>query len=346
MYKNFLKSVKVFVLVGIVSFSIVLNRYIVERDSVKSGEVRGVGVSIVAQVDRDYPTVSVSHNGLFSSRVGTFVIQGVARDASSGVVGVEYVISESSGDGGLIDLTGWVGCGAVDGDFGDNEEYYNCYVSGLADGSYVFFARSYDKGGNYTLDSMYAQIPVLVDSNSPDGVFVIDDGSGVTTSRTVTLSIEVNDLSGLVGVQFVVSEDPNFKDVEWETFVGKRAFVLSQGDGVKVIYVRFRDGLGNVSSIISSSIVLEELVVESNGGTGGDSEGESSGETGGESEGGASGEDLDFTEFIDSGGSGQSPIGVSVVVSGVDNFVWFCGLSVVFALSLWFVKAVFSRRKV
>lgn len=103
----------------------------------------------------------------------------------------------------------------------------------------------------------------FVGPNLPVGSIFINEGAEKTTSREVRLNLAGSDKEGIVG--WFVSEsatppaagDPNWKVVTpLASMTANHPFTLSPGDGVKTVYVWYRDADGHVSSIASDNIIL------------------------------------------------------------------------------------------
>src|SRR5690606_6902695 len=54
-----------------------------------------------------------------------------------------------------------------------------------------------------------------------------------------------------------VSESASFAGASWEAASASRAFELTAGDGVKTVYVRFRDTAGNTTGSYNDTISLD-----------------------------------------------------------------------------------------
>lgn len=93
------------------------------------------------------------------------------------------------------------------------------------------------------------------DSRGPTGSVVINGGSAITNTTTVTLTIAASDADGAVSQLQVRKDGTDW--FPWEPFASSRKVTLSEGDGVKSIQVRFRDASGNVSLIYGDTIVLD-----------------------------------------------------------------------------------------
>ena len=65
-----------------------------------------------------------------------------------------------------------------------------------------------------------------------------------TDSQTITLNF-----FAINATQLAISEDQNFADSSWQTYVSSKQFVLSKGFGIKTIYVKFRSKDGGVTQV-------------------------------------------------------------------------------------------------
>lgn len=83
-----------------------------------------------------------------------------------------------------------------------------------------------------------------------------------TTTREVTVSISISDESTsgyqmkIWGIDGVDSEET----ASWETFSSSKSVTLTDGDGLKTVYVKVRDDVWNESSVESDSITLNTTV--------------------------------------------------------------------------------------
>lgn len=110
---------------------------------------------------------------------------------------------------------------------------------------------------------MASYFNLILDTIAPSGLTVsINDGALYTTSATVNLDISLSDdqTSGyqmkIWGLHGIAEEG----DASWETFTTTKSVVLSTGDGLKTVYVKVRDDVGNESSTFSDSITLNTAV--------------------------------------------------------------------------------------
>jgi hypothetical protein len=118
------------------------------------------------------------------------------------------------------------------------------------DGKKKVFAKFRDKAGN---ESSVAKDEIILDRSKPEpGTLSINKGQDVTNNPSVTLSLQSPDAR-----QMMISSNDAFMGVLWERYEPVKNFVLQGQDGEKVIYAKFKDAAGNISDIISSSIILD-----------------------------------------------------------------------------------------
>ena len=88
-------------------------------------------------------------------------------------------------------------------------------------------------------------------SNSTTVSGNINAGASVTSSPSVTLA-----LSARNATQMMISNDSDFAGASWEAYATSKPWVLTSGDGAKIVYAKFRDGSSNLSSVVSDKIVV------------------------------------------------------------------------------------------
>ena len=100
---------------------------------------------------------------------------------------------------------------------------------------------------------------LVLDTLAPAGLSIsINGGAVYTTSVAVDLSINVSDgvTSGyqmkIWGIAGVATEG----EASWETYSTSKSVSLPSTDGLKTVYVKVRDDVGNESSAASDSITL------------------------------------------------------------------------------------------
>lgn len=104
---------------------------------------------------------------------------------------------------------------------------------------------------------------LTLDTLAPTGLAVsLNDNAEYTTSATVTLSVEVED-SPTTGYQMKIwgiNSAENEDDASWETYTSSKSITLISGDGQKTVYVKVRDDVGNETSAVTDTIILDTKV--------------------------------------------------------------------------------------
>jgi hypothetical protein len=98
------------------------------------------------------------------------------------------------------------------------------------------------------------QLILIYDTEATTGGGISINGDAVyTNSRAVTLTLSAADAS-----EMMISEDRDFSDASYEPYAASRDFELSPGDGIKKVYVKFKDAAGNeTTGEISDTIILD-----------------------------------------------------------------------------------------
>ena len=97
-----------------------------------------------------------------------------------------------------------------------------------------------------------------LDTAAPTGSIVINGGATYATSTSVNLGLSAND--GLSGVSQMRFSNDGSSWGSWESYTTSKSWTFTSGDGVKAVYVQYRDNAGNVSGSYSDSIVLDTTV--------------------------------------------------------------------------------------
>lgn len=110
---------------------------------------------------------------------------------------------------------------------------------------------------------MASYFNLTLDTLAPAGLAVQLNGDDIyTTTPSVELTLTLTDspTTGyqmkIWGVEGVTDED----SASWETYAASKSVTLPSGDGLKTVYVKVRDAVGNESSAASDSITLDTAV--------------------------------------------------------------------------------------
>jgi hypothetical protein len=110
-----------------------------------------------------------------------------------------------------------------------------------------------DKAGNVEDQKT---LSVKIDKMAPTGSVSINDGDPRTSSRLVTLTLSATDPSPGSGVtQMRISNTQSgLSSASWEDYSTTKPWPLTSGKGTKTVYVRYRDGAGNESAVVTDTI--------------------------------------------------------------------------------------------
>ncbi|MFS8130366.1 MAG: hypothetical protein ACMG57_00140 [Candidatus Dojkabacteria bacterium] len=119
----------------------------------------------------------------------------------------------------------------------------------LTEGAHTITVKAFDAAGNSTTSIK----DFTIDLTAPTGTININNNATETDKKKVELTLTAQD--GLSDVAFmIISEDPNFTGAINEPFSLTKEWILSNGVGVKIIYIRYIDSAGNISETYSSKI--------------------------------------------------------------------------------------------
>ncbi|MDD5370740.1 MAG: hypothetical protein PHQ40_16785 [Anaerolineaceae bacterium] len=124
---------------------------------------------------------------------------------------------------------------------------------GSGDGVKNVFAQFKNEVGNPS--AVYSTSTIL-DTTAPTGSILVNGGMGVTASPNVTLVLPTTETGSGVA-QMMISNAESFSDTSWELYSATKSWTLTGGDGSKTVYAKFKDQIGNVSSVYSDSITLD-----------------------------------------------------------------------------------------
>lgn len=104
---------------------------------------------------------------------------------------------------------------------------------------------------------------LTLDTTAPTGLTLsINNGAMYATSTAVQLTIGLTDdpTTGyqmkIWGIEGVADEN----SATWETFATSKSVNLTSGDGLKTVYIKVRDDVGNETTQVSDSIQLDTTV--------------------------------------------------------------------------------------
>jgi hypothetical protein len=148
-------------------------------------------------------------------------------------------------------------------------------ISGLTNGtSHTYYVRCADSLSNTNLDDATITFSVQAssvtsssggggggsskDTDAPHATSIkINNGDANTTNPQVALTLTARDANKTILMQ--ISEKSNFSGAVWTTFKPTLSWTFTEGNGVRTIYARFKDGKENVSTAVSDTITLTQV---------------------------------------------------------------------------------------
>ena len=120
------------------------------------------------------------------------------------------------------------------------------------DGVYSLQVKATDLAGN---SSGYSPYRFNVDRTPPTGSITINSGQAYTNNSSVTLNLQADD--GGSGVKEMRLKNEGDAYSGWEKYYSSKDWVLPDGDGLKKVFVQYRDYVGNISNEYQSGITLD-----------------------------------------------------------------------------------------
>jgi len=103
----------------------------------------------------------------------------------------------------------------------------------------------------------------IIDTIAPEGSLAINDGASLSASSKVKLSLfALDETTGIKDVRFRNAEEDCWSD--FDTFTNEKFWDLPKTDGVKRVFVQYRDYAGNISEVCDCEIVSRVLCDEGN----------------------------------------------------------------------------------
>lgn len=105
--------------------------------------------------------------------------------------------------------------------------------------------------------NLYGDPAMILDKDTtpPTGSVSINNGVENIHSTNVTLNISAQD--NVRVEQMIVSNNISFSGRSWETFDNTKNWTVPAGDGIKTVYIKFKDKANNISQVYSGSANLQ-----------------------------------------------------------------------------------------
>jgi hypothetical protein len=141
---------------------------------------------------------------------------------------------------------------------------------------YCYIVEAIDGLGARTAASPPTCATPNSDPLPPRGWVQINGGAPTTPSRDVTLNLWASDAvdphdleeeflppaDSASGVEeMIVSNYADFRDAAWEPYDTTKPWTLAQSAGLAIVYVKYRDALGNESDVAVANIQVEPAML-------------------------------------------------------------------------------------
>ena len=188
----------------------------------------------------------------------TIILDTTAPSGTISIDGAEYTSTTS------VTLTLWAsdsGSGVSKMRFRNDEENWGgeenyapsrSWTLTTGEGLKRVYVQYKDKSGRW---SSSISDTITLDTGPPTGGISINSGSEYTDSTSATLTLWASDSSGVSKMRF--SNDGENWGGEEDYGTSKSSWTLAPGDGLKRVYVQYKDKSGRWSSSISDTITLD-----------------------------------------------------------------------------------------
>jgi len=141
-----------------------------------------------------------------------------------------------------LEATTWIGFP----DMGIANEWWDDYED--------YYTGVYIPAG--TISNITYTSSVFADTTAPTGSITVNGGAASTNVPGVSLGLSAADTGGS-GISKMQFSNDNTNWSAWETYAASKSWTLAAGNGVKTVYVRYKDVAGNVSATYSDAITLD-----------------------------------------------------------------------------------------
>lgn len=186
---------------------------------------------------------------------GSIAIAGGAASTPSVSVTLDLPASDGAGSG-VTEMR--VANGAPPSGAWSAYQASRSWVLPPGDGEKVVYAQFRDAAGNASavVSDTILLDGTAADTQAPTGSLALAGGAAFTASTTVALTLAAADDSGTVA-QMRVANGASPASAPWVAYAAILTWTLSAGDGEKTVSAQFRDAAGNVSAVVSDTIVLD-----------------------------------------------------------------------------------------
>ena len=205
--------------------------------------------SAYLQYDSTDPTISSFSLSATTTNQATFTATANVTDAASGVASVTFIAYTGATTLGTYStkITG----SASGSTYTATITFANILNTSTGanaagvNGTYMVLVRAVDEAGN-SVDSSAQTI--IYDTFAPtNGRVSINNNAEFTNSRNVTLSLYAEDATS--GMKSMAISNAAGGTVTYENYATTKSWTLSNGDGLKTVYVVYKDAAGNTTVV-------------------------------------------------------------------------------------------------
>ncbi|MFO0793482.1 MAG: LamG-like jellyroll fold domain-containing protein, partial [Candidatus Brocadiaceae bacterium] len=248
-------------------------------DSGRSGEADGTTSWAIGDINLEIGDTAITvtakdvagNTGTASITVTYGVVPAVTTASATNVKADTATLNGMVNAGGLS-TTVWFEYGTTTGTYnttspsqvinGLNDVAVNADITGLLE-SKVYYYRVVAQNIAGTVYGNEMTLKTL-DTSAPQGSIVINSGDAYTNSTSVKVNLLATDNEGITGYYFSANNVTPLATAEGWTNVtpspaygASVSYTFGSGDGIKTLYVWYKDADGNVSGTVSDSIELD-----------------------------------------------------------------------------------------
>lgn len=112
--------------------------------------------------------------------------------------------------------------------------------------------------GQQTVQLGPVTIQYINDTEVPIGSLTINAGASYTSTTSVSLGLSASDnIDATSSLSMQIANINDFSAVSWQSYADTISWTINGDLGVNSIYARFKDSAGNISEVVSASIIFD-----------------------------------------------------------------------------------------
>ncbi len=201
-------------------------------DNINNIEILGSGITFM--YDNRPPDISiVINNGDRYTNSTSVILSLTALDSGSGLEQIAFSTDNSI----------W----SVWEQFNSSKPY----ELSMGDGETFVYFKARDKANN----TEFTNDKIILDTTPPVFLSILIN-LGVYETNLTKVTLELNAVDTLTGVDQMAFSNNGIDWSDWEPFMSERSFTLPPLDGLKTIYFKVKDGAGNIAESVNATIFL------------------------------------------------------------------------------------------